>query len=63
MFRWLQGYKTKILIVLGFVAALVTFLSGDMTLVEFIQSPAFLALLALFGIGTAKAGIERELKK
>ena len=63
MFTWLQGYKTKILIVLGFITALVTFLAGDMTFIEFFQSPAFLALLALFGIGTAKAGIERELKK
>lgn len=63
MFTWLQGYKTKILIVLGFITALVTFLAGDMTLLEFVQSPGFLAVLTLLGIGTAKAGIERELKK
>jgi len=60
---WLEGKKTYILVALGFLIALVRFLTGDLGFLEFVQSPEFLALLGLFGLGTVRAGISNEAKK
>ena len=61
--NWLQGKKTYIIVILGFLIALVQFLAGDLSFMLFVQSPEFLALLGLLGLGSLKAGIQRELKK
>ena len=63
MRQWLQNKKTYILISLGALVVLVQFLAGDLTFLQFVQSPEFLALLGLLGLGTFKAGVNRELKK
>lgn len=60
---WLQGKKTYIIVILGFLIALVQFLAGDLSFMLFVQSPEFLALLGLLGLGTLKAGVAREAKK
>ena len=62
MLAWLQGKKTYILVVLGFLAALVGFLTGDMSFAQFVQSPEFIALLGLLGVGTVGAKVERKSK-
>jgi hypothetical protein len=63
MIEWLQGKKTYILVGIGVLGALVHFLTGDLTFLQFVQSEEFIALLALLGIGTAKAGLTREMTK
>ena len=63
MVEWLKGKKTYILVILGFLIALVNFLAGDLSFLQFVQSPEFLALLGLFGLGTIRAGVSNEAKK
>ena len=61
--EWLQGRKTYFLVIFGFLAALVSFLAGDLTLLQFLASPEFLGLLGLLGLGTIGARITRLLQK
>ena len=55
--EWFKGKKTYVLSGLGFLVILVGFLSGDMSFIEFMQSPEFKWLWALLTASTLRAGM------
>jgi hypothetical protein len=63
MLAFLQGKKTYILVVLGVVTLAVNFLAGDITLMQFLGSEQFTALIGLLGIGTLRAAVTNEIQK
>ena len=60
MFDWLKGFKTYILVGLGVLGLLVQFLTGDVTFMEFLNSPQLIELLGLLGIGALRAGVKKS---
>lgn len=57
MLAFLQGKKTYILVTLGVLALLINFLSGDITLMQFLSSEKLTELIGLLGLGTIRAGV------
>jgi hypothetical protein len=60
--EWLKGYKTYILVTLGALTVLINYLSGDVTLAEFLSSEDFLALMGLLGLGALRSGVKNKVK-
>jgi hypothetical protein len=56
---WFSGKKTYFIVILGVLVVLVHFLSGDLTLMQFIASDEFVKLLELLGLGTIRAGVSK----
>lgn len=54
-----SGKKTYIIAGLMVVVALINLISGDISLIEFVQDPNFLLLLQALGIGFLRAGISK----
>ena len=59
MSDWLNGKKTYIIAVLIALQALITVISGDITIAEFLQSEAFLQLLSAFGLASLRHGVAK----
>lgn len=60
--EWLKGKKTYILVGLGVLTLLIQFLTGDVSLMQFLGSPQFMELLGMLGIGTLRAGVSSAVK-
>lgn len=54
--KFLQGYKTYIIAAAAVLAAVASFATGELTLVEAVQS----ALLGV-GLGTLRAGVKSDI--
>ena len=57
--EFFKGKKTYIVAILLVAVAIVQWLSGDMTLIEFINSEAVLTLLSAFGLSSLRAAIAK----
>jgi len=56
---WFKGKKTYIIVGFGVATVLVHFITGDLTLMQFIASDEFVKLLELLGLGTVRAGAHK----
>ena len=57
---FLKGKKTHIIAILMFVVALLKVLDGDITWVQFFNSPELLQMLAAFGLSSLRAGVAKS---
>ncbi len=57
---WLVGKKTYIIAGLMAAKAFIGYLSGDMTLVEFIASPESQTVLEASGLASLRAGVTKS---
>lgn len=55
---FLQGKKSYIVSTLLVIVSLIGLVSGDITLMDFVQSPDLLVLLNGLGLATLRAGIK-----
>ena len=60
--NWLNGKKTYIISILMTVASLMHLVSGDMTLVEFINGEQMINLFEALGLTTLRAGVGQNQK-
>lgn len=56
---FIKGYKTYIIAFLMVLVAVVNFITGDLGLVEFLNSPDILVLLNGLGLGALRAGVSK----
>ena len=56
--EFFKGKKTYILSALAFLVVVVNFLSGDLSFVQFMQTPEFKWLWAIITAATLRAGIK-----
>jgi hypothetical protein len=59
---WLKGKKTYIISALMAVTSLVHLITGDLTLVEFLNGEQMINLFEAFGFTTLRAGIQKNQK-
>jgi len=57
--NWLKGKKSYIIGGLLVAASIVQVIVGDLSIMEFVQSPALLELLGGLGLGALRAGISK----
>ncbi len=55
--NWLSGKKTYIISVLMVLVGVVNYLSGDITLSQFLQSQDLILMLEGLGLGALRAGV------
>ena len=53
----LKGYRTYIIAALLVLVSLINLLTGDISIVEFLNSPDLLVLLNGLGLATLRAGV------
>ena len=58
--NWLQGRKTYLVSGLMALASLVQWITGDMSVVDFVSSPHFNTLMEGIGLGTLRAGVAKS---
>lgn len=57
--NWLKGKKTYIIAGLLVAAGIVKVVVGDLSLIDFFQSPELFEILAGLGLGALRAGVAK----
>ncbi len=60
--NWLNGKKTYIISALMAMASLVSLVTGDLTLLEFLNGEQMINLFEALGLTTLRAGIQQNQK-